>query len=198
MDSAVLTTPPAFEPITLAEAQTHLIINGQADYITSLIKTARMMLERELERSFILQTWTGYAGCWDRKIFLDYPPILSVTSVKYYNLDGTLTTLQGAGVNYWVNISDGCIDLAYDFTVPELQYGRPNAIEVVYKAGYVDSATEATVQAAVPEPIKHAMKLLITDMHEHRGQYVIGSIANKLPGYILNLVHPYKMYNLCG
>jgi uncharacterized phiE125 gp8 family phage protein len=197
MDSAVLTTAPVYEPITLSEAQTHLIINGQADYVNSLIKTARMMLERELERSFILQTWTGYSSCWDRKLFLDYPPILSVTSLKYYDLNGTLQTLT-ANTDYWVNLPDGCIDLAYDFTVPELQYGRPNAIEVVYNAGYRASGTEAEQQAAVPEPIKHAIKILITDMHEHRGQYVIGNNANKIPGYVLNKVHSYKMYNLCG
>jgi uncharacterized phiE125 gp8 family phage protein len=197
MDSAVLITAPQYEPISLLEAQTHLIINGQADYVNSLIKTARMMLERELERSFILQTWTGYAGCWDRKLFLDYPPILTVTSLRYYNLNGVLTTLT-ANTDYWVNMPDGCIDLAYDFTPPELQYGRPNAIEIVYNAGYRASGTEAELQAAVPAPIKHAMKVLITDMHEHRGQYVVGTIAQKIPRFVLDMIHPYKMYNFAG
>jgi uncharacterized phiE125 gp8 family phage protein len=196
MDSAVLITAPQYEPITLAQAQTHLIITGQNDYVNSLIKTARIMLENELERSFILQTWRGYSSCWDRKFFLDRPPVLAVASVKYYDVNGAQQTLSS--VDYWENIPDGSVDLAYDFTPPQLQEGRPNAIEIQYTAGYQALGTETELQAAVPEPIKHALKVLITDMHEHRGQYAIGSIAYKIPGFVLDMIHPYKMYNVCG
>lgn len=195
MDNAVLTTAPAYEPVTLLEAQTQLKRTGEATYLNSLIKTARMMVERYLNRSLILQTWTAYSNRWGYELCLPYPPLLSVTSVKYYDLNGNLQTL--ATSNYWVNEKDqpGEIKYVFDFTPPELQYGRPNSIEVVFKAGYVATGTEAVQQAAVPEPIKHAIKILITDMYEHRGQYVIGSISNKLPGYIIDLIHSYKIYN---
>jgi uncharacterized phiE125 gp8 family phage protein len=195
VDSAVLITAPAIEPITLEEAQTHLKVDGEDDYLTSLIITARTMVERYLNRSLILQTWKAYSHCWDRKLCLPYPPLLAVTSVKYYNLDGVLTTLTPT-TDYWVNTADqpGNVQMVYDFTAPELQYGRPNSIEVEYTAGYRATGTDAEKRTAVPGPIKHAIKVLMTDMHEHRGQYVIGSQANKLPQFVIDLIHSYKIY----
>lgn len=191
---AVLKTAPTVEPITLADVQTHLKLSGETTYLTGLIKTARMMIERELNRSLILQTWTGYADRWGCELHIPYPPLIAVNSVKYYDLNGTLTTLSSA--NYWVDNKKqpGEIEYVYDFTPPELQYGRPNAIEVEFTAGFLGSGTDADKQAAVPEPLKHGMKVLITDMHEHRGQYVIGNNANKIPHYILDLIHSYKIY----
>ena len=191
---ASLKTPPSFEPVTLTEAQTHLIINGQDDYINSLIKTSRVMVERYLNRSLMLQTWTAYSYDWCKKFVLPYSPIITVSSLKYYDDDGTLTTLDTS--NYFVSTADepGYIKMVYDFSGPGLQDDRPNRIEIEYTAGYSSSATEATQQAAVPAPIKHAMKVLMTDMHEHRGQYVVGGSANKLPGFVIDLIHSYRLY----
>lgn len=191
---ATLKTAPAYEPVTLAEAQTHLIINGQTDYVNSLIKTSREMVERYLNRALMLQTWTAYADNWCRKFELPYAPLLGVSSLKYRDDEGTLQTL--ASSNYYVSIADepGYVQFIYDFNGPSLQDGRPNRIEIEYTAGYSSSATEATQQAAVPARIKHAMKVLMTDMHEHRGQYVVGASANKLPSFIIDLLHPLRLY----
>lgn len=186
MDVAVLKTPPTSEPVTVADANHHLKVTGEDTYVESLIITARMMVERYLNRSLITQTWTAYSDCWGEGLCLPYPPLISVTHVKYYDLDGVLRTLSSS--NYWVNTfsQPGDVKFVYGFTPPELQYGRPNSIEVEYVAGY----------AEVPEPICHAIKILLTDMYEHRGQYVIGNNANKIPGYIIDLIHTYKMYNV--
>ena len=195
MLNAAIVTAPSFEPVTLAEAQTHLILTGQTTYITSLIKTSRIMVERYLNRSLMLQSWKAYAYEWCGKFCLPYAPLLAVSSLKYYDQSGTLVTLDSS--NYYVSTADepGEIEFTYNFSAPTLQEGRPNAIEIVFTSGYSASATEATQQAAVPEPIKHAMKVLMTDMHEHRGQYVIGNITNKLPGFVIDLIHSYRLYN---
>jgi uncharacterized phiE125 gp8 family phage protein len=195
VDSAVLVSGPGIEPITLTEAQDHLKVTGEDTYLTGLIATARTMVERYVNRSLILQGWTGYKNCWDACMRVPYPPLLAVNSVKYYNLDGNLTTLSTS--DYWVNNADqpGQIRLAYDFSPPELQYGRPNAIEVAYTAGYLVSGTDDQKRAAVPAPLKHGIKVLMTDLHEHRGQYVVGNNANKLPGLVIDLIHSYKIYH---
>jgi len=182
---AVLKTPPATEPITLAEAQAQLKVDGEDDYINALISTARVMVERYLNRSLITQTWTAYSDDWC-DLELPYPPLISVTSVKYYGLDSqTLTTLDPTQY-YWVdNVKEpGCIEFKYGTVKPLLMYSRPNRIEVEYVAGY----------SAVPEPIKHAIKILITDMYKNRDQYMIGANVNKIPNYITDLIHTYKIY----
>lgn len=195
MDSAVLITGPAIEPITLEEAQDHLKVNGEDTYLTGLIATARTMVERYVNRSLILQSWKGFKNCWHHCMRIPYPPLIAVSSVKYYNLDGVLTTLSTT--DYWVNNADqpGEIRTVYDFSPPELQYGRPNAIEVEYTAGYLATGTDEQKRAAVPAPLRHGMKILLTDLHEHRGQYVIGNQANKLPGLVIDILHPYKIYH---
>jgi uncharacterized phiE125 gp8 family phage protein len=195
MLKASIKTAPIVEPVTLAEAQTHLIITGQTDYITSLIKASREMVERYLNRSLMLQTWTAYSCEWCREFLLPNAPLIAVSSLKYYNDSGVLTTL--ASSNYYVRPTDepGRIRFVHDFNGPTLQQGRPDPIEIEYTAGYSSSATEATQQAAVPASIKHAMKILMTDMHEHRGQFVVGTIAHKIPSYIIDLIHSYRLYN---
>lgn len=195
MLKAAIVTAPSFEPVTLTEAQTHLIITGQTDYVTSLIKTSRVTVERYLNRSLMLQTWKAYSNGWCREFLLPHPPVLAVSSLKYYDQDGTLQTL--AASNYYVQIVDepARIRFVSDFNGPTLQEGRPDAIEITYTAGYSSSATEATQQAAVPAPIKHGMKVLMTDLHEHRGQFVVGVIAQKLPGFVIDLIHPYRIYS---
>jgi uncharacterized phiE125 gp8 family phage protein len=193
MLNAVLTTDAAVDPMDISEAQEHLKVDGEATYINELLVTSRGMVERYLGRSLTLKTWTAYADRWC-EFLLPYGPLLSVTSVKYYAQDGTLTTL--ASSNYWVDNKrePGRVTMVYDFSPPELQDGRPNAIEILYTAGYLASGTAEQMQHAIPDQIRHGLKVLMTDLHEHRGQYVIGS-AGKLPGFVADLLHPYRLYN---
>jgi len=194
MLTAVLTTAATVDPMEISEAQEHLILTGQESYITELLLTARGMVERYLNRSLTLKTWTAYSDKWCREFYLPYGPLLSVTSVKYYDQDGTLQTL--APTNYWVDtVSEpGEVELVYDFTPPTLQYGRPNAIQIEYKAGYLASGTREQMQHAIPDSIRHGIKVLMTDLHEHRGQYVVGTGAGRLPGFVVDLLHPYRLY----
>ena len=191
---AVRTTAPTVDPMEISEAQEHLIINGQESYINELILSSRDMMERYLGRSLTLQTWKAYADYWCREFLLPYAPLLAVSSVKYYDQSAVLQTL--ATSQYWVDtVSEpGRVRLVYDFSAPTLQEGRPNAIEITYTAGYLASGTTEQKQHAIPNPIRHGLKVLMTDMHEHRGQYVIGS-ANKLPQFVIDLIHPYRLYN---
>ncbi len=188
---SVLKTAPAEEPLSLDEIKTQLKLGSSTsedDYLTSLLITARTMVERYLNRSLITQTWTGYSYDWCELDF-DNQPVQSVTSIKYYGLGNTGSISTLATDQYWIDLIEGEIEFRYSVTRPLLEPERPNRIEIEYVAGYGDDGT------TVPDPIKHAIKILITDMYENRGQYVIGSIVNKIPGYIADLIHSYKMYN---
>lgn len=191
MHKTVLVAGPIVEPITTQEAKTHLNIKSSTHdtYIDSLRVTARKQIERYLNRALITQSWKVYYDCWHYQLLIPFGSLSEVTTVKYYNIGGTLTTLTEADYYWVVTTTDpGRIVRKYDATYPELQYGRPDAIEIAFTAGY------GATSAAIPDEIKHAMKLLIGDMFEHRGQVVIGDRVSKIPSYITDLIHSYKLY----
>lgn len=196
MHKTVLVTPPAAEPITLTEAKSHLNVTSSAKdtEITSLITTVRKVLERYLNRAILTQTWKVYADCWHNEMKIPYPRLQSVTHVKYYDGAGTLQTLS-ANDYYWVVTSDepGRIVRKYNATYPELQDGRPDRIEIQYVAGWLATASGSDF-GVVPDEIKHAMKLLITNYFEHKGDIMIGNVVHKIPRHITDLVHSFKIY----
>lgn len=186
MHKTVLITPPTSEPITLEELQAHLKVDGEDDYLNSLIITVRKAIERYLKRSILTQTWKVYADCWHDVMKIPSPPLQSVTSVKYFDINGSLQTLDTE--NYWVVTTDepGYIQRGYDVSYPELQYGRPDSVEIEYVAGWEEC----------PEQIKHAIKIWCTDLYEHRGELTIGAgnTSVKIPNYIANLIHDFRIY----
>ena len=93
-----LTTPPATEPITLAEANLHLKVDTTDDdsLITRLIAAARARAEWHTGRAFITQTWTLHLDAWPACgiIELPLPPLQSVTSIVTTARDDSATTLD--------------------------------------------------------------------------------------------------------
>jgi uncharacterized phiE125 gp8 family phage protein len=194
----VLVTGPSVEPITTAEAKSHLNVSGTSKdtYIGTLVVTARNQIERYLNRALINQSWKVYYDCWKNELLVPFGKLQVVGAspgpaspvVKYYNTEGTLTTLTESDYYWVVTTTDpGRIVRKYSVTYPELQYGRPDSIEIAFTAGYGAAAS------AIPDDIKHAMKLLITNYYEHRGEIVIGQVA-KIPSYVTDLIHGYKLY----
>lgn len=174
-------------PVTLDELKSHLKVIDDDDYLTTLLATSTSMIERYLNRSLCTQEWTLYLDEWCYKILLPYSSIQSVESVKYYDLNGDPQTLTELDYYHVVTSDDpGYIQQRYDVTYPELEEGKPDAIEIEYTAGYGDPED-------VPAEIKHAIKLICTDLHEHRGELVTGSV-NRIPNYVNSLCHSYKLY----
>lgn len=116
------------------------------------------------------------------------PVVTKKPFVKYYNTDGVLTDLNESDY-YWVvnNGEPAKLVRKYDVNYPELQYGRPDSIEVTFQCGY-------GVAADVPEDIKHGIKLLIGNYHANREDVVIGHTVTKIPSHITDLIHSYKLY----
>lgn len=187
---ATLITAPSTEPVTTSEAKTHLRVTGSSEdsYIDSLVKAARIQVERYLNRALIQQTWDVFFDDWEHTLRLPYSPVSSITNVKYYDLDGVEQTLSSS-LYYFVSSSDpACIVRKYNVSYPDLEYGRPAAITVRQICGY------GSASSSIPQPIIHAIKLLVTDMYENRGTVVLGSVQ-KIPNYIVDLIHGYKLYD---
>lgn len=181
----VRVTAPITEPVTLAEAKSHLRVDttDDDDIITALIQAAREWCEEFQNRSYLEQTWQLWLDAWpdDDEIVLPRPPLQSVTSVKYYDTDDTEYTLDSS--NYIVDAysEPGRIVLAYGKTWPSTTLRPANAVVVEYVAGN----SEAT---SVPQRVKQAILLLVGHWYEHREAVLVGSVSKEIEFAVQSLL----------
>lgn len=178
MSALKLKTPPAVEPVSLAELKLFLRIDHSDDdeLIQSLITAARQYCELVQNRSYITQTWQFYLDDWPTQGYIELPrPPLQAAdiSVKYTSAAGTEYTF--AAENYHVDVSFvGKIVLAYGKTWPTISLKTSLPICIEYKAGYGDAAT------TVPETVKQAIKMLAGHWYENRETTLTGSTSKEI------------------
>ena len=77
--------------------------------------------------------------------------------------------------------------LAYGESWPSETLYPTNAIEIIYSCGY------GAYAGNVPEPIKQAIMLKLSDLFEQRESIVIGTISSQLK-VIEALLWPYRVW----
>ena len=184
------TVAPAAEPISREEAAEHLRENTTSaatlSYIDRLIVMAREQVEAFIQRQLINATWQLRLDRWPspNRLLLPMSPVSSVTTFKYYNTSGTLTTLATTEYVLDEDAEPARIMEAFEKTWPVLR-NRPGAVEITYVAGY------GAAGSSVPASIRQAMFLLIGTMYENRETLVIGAPAHELPLTVERLLNPY-------
>ncbi len=170
---ATLKTAPTVEPITLIEAFQQLRMytpnqapsaNPDADYINGLIADARQYVENITNRALMTQTWEFFLDRFPAGDFIELPkpPLQSVTSLTYVDVDGNSATLsEGTEFTVDTDSEPGRIVLEYDETWPTDQLHPNNPITIELVAGYA-SADD------VPANIKHAIKMLLATLNANR------------------------------
>lgn len=166
-----IVTPPAIEPVDFSDVMEHLRIddNRESPTLESYIQAARRMAEHYTERQFISATWRLTAdrwpltsdGCGPCFIRLPKPPLQSVESVKYVDLDGTLQTLDDSQYEVDTDALFGRISPAWGVSWPSVR-NVMNAVRVEFVAGYGDEARD------VPKTAKLAILLMVGQMNENR------------------------------
>ena len=176
----------ATEPITTAEAKTHLRVTSSTDdaYIDTLVKACRQTAENELRRSLITQTWVRTLDEFPDAFELHYPPIIAVTSVKYYDAAGVQQTLAPSQYSLDYQGEPGWIVPAYNVTWPDTLQAI-NAVEVTYTAGYGTAAD-------VPQAIKAWILLHVGHLYENRESTMPGISITPLP-FLDSLLDPYRV-----
>jgi uncharacterized phiE125 gp8 family phage protein len=193
-----LITPPTVEPVTLAEAKAHCRVSVSDDdtLIATLIAVARQRAEHQLRRSLCRQTWEVVLDEFGQAIKLPYPPVLTVESVKYIDVDGVQQTLPGTEYALDIDLEPGWVTPAYGKTWPST-LDLPNAVRVRYRAGYSDSTDGPTQQAAVPVAIKHWILMQVGALYEQREAIAAGVSVAELPGrFVDGLLDRYRVMEL--
>jgi uncharacterized phiE125 gp8 family phage protein len=189
----VMTAAPAAEPISLAEAKAHLRVdaNDEDALLTSLIVAARTFVEKTLARAFVTESWSLYLDGLPRSgtIALPIAPVQEVTAVRVYDPDGVPAEIDEE--NYSVDALSEPARLVLSGGAAQMLPGRRlNAYEVAFTAGYGDAAAD------VPEPIRHALKLLVAHWFEHREPVVLGDLPQEVPATVAGLLLPYRRVRL--
>jgi uncharacterized phiE125 gp8 family phage protein len=146
------TTPPTIEPVTLAEAKLHLKIESSVtaddSLISTLITAAREWCEGYQNRAYIEQSITLKLDEFQDIIYLPRSPLISITSIKYLDSNGSEQTLSTSVYEYFTNCEPGEIRLKYAQTWP-MTYGVRHAVRIIYKAGYqiTTGATSTNITA---------------------------------------------------
>lgn len=179
-----LVTPPAGEPISLAEAKLHLRVDGGDDdlLIGSLITAARQAAETITGRQLMTARWRlvldafpgpllMHAGSGSsfslpaHAILLAKCPVQSVVSVEYLDMNGTMQVLPAT--DYVLDAACEPARLSPVFgktwppTLPQI-----GAVTVTFDAGY-GSASE------VPEGLKSWIKLRVGSLYGHREEMAV-------------------------
>ncbi len=193
----VETAPGDPTVVTLAEAKLFSRITGSDDdtLITSMVKTATGKAQDKLGGTILLSTaFVWYLDEWPetepgKAPFLRLPvgPVTAIASVKYYDPAGVLQTMSAS--DYFTDLVGlrARIVLKEGITWPFLQTARPSPIEVRFTAGYANAA-------AVPEDIKHWIKLSVQTYNENREAFISGTVIAVSPRpYVDGLLDKYAV-----
>jgi uncharacterized phiE125 gp8 family phage protein len=183
-------TPPTSEPITLAEAKSHLRLEGAEDdaYVAALIKAARRHVEETCWRGLVTQTREAVLeGFPYGPLELSGGNLGAVLSVAYVDAAGAQQTLRSDTYSADSVSAPGRLLLAYGQSWPSTRC-QWDAVRVRYTVGWAVDA--------VPEDIKQSLLLLVAQMYEHRVPEVAGVSMGKVAFAVDSLLSPYRLVRL--
>ncbi len=185
--NATIVTDSATEPVTLDEAKDYLRVDSSDEdtLIQALIKTAREWVEAYTGLALITQTWDAFWDGWCDPFIVPYSPLVSVTTLKYTDGNGTQQTLANTVYSVDTDATPGKVWLAYNQTWPTARE-IPNTIEMRFLAGY------GLTPADVPHAIRTAIKIIVDDRWQHRESEIIGASVEQLP-VVHNLLCNYRV-----
>ena len=160
-----VSTAPEFYPITLTELKQQLRLSvvdtDQDDELTAYLQAATEAAQDVAAQYFMKQTLEIYFDDWSLNFLLyGITPIQSISAISYLDANGDWQTW--ASSNYSLDLISSVPRVKFLSSFPTLQDETLNRIKLTCEVGYSNSADEAVQQAAVPQNIKQAIKLVAT------------------------------------
>jgi uncharacterized phiE125 gp8 family phage protein len=180
-------TAPTVNPVTLAETKAHLRVDGSDDdtRIAAIIAAATQHFDGwdgTLGRALVTQTWDLKLDFFPRRVWLPLPPLQSVTSVTYQDLDGATQTLASSAYRVVNQGNDqSFLEEEEDEDWPSTNDER-DAVTVRFVAGYASE---------VPQPIKHAILFRVQALYDTCDMAVATALENAQRA----LTTPYRVHN---
>ena len=195
--SLTVVTAATLEPVTLDEAKRQARVDSDitADdgLIAGLIRTATLHVEkstgRQLIQTRLLWQLDGilYAGCRGEFLQVPRPPLVAVQSVQYIDNNGTLQTWSSSLWQADLKSAPGRLRPAYGESWPSVRADF-GTFRVTYDAGY------GTAASSVPDPLRHAILLLVAHLYRFREPQITGTIVADIGKTIDDLIAPYIVH----
>lgn len=200
-----LMTPPAGEPISLAEAKLHLRVDFDDDdsLIQVLISAARQAAETLTNRQLMAARWRMVLDSFPgpslmgvpagqtftlpgHAILLTKSPVTSVVEIRYLDMAGVSQVMPSAHYTVDKACEPARITPVFGQIWP-VALPQIGAVSVTFDAGYGSAAD-------VPEGLKSWIKLRLGSLYAHREE--VASMArgriDPLP-FVDGLLDPYKV-----
>jgi uncharacterized phiE125 gp8 family phage protein len=184
--AAILLTPPAVEPVSLAESKHWLRVEHDADdgLIAALTASVRREIEVATRRVLVTQTWRIVLNCWPRagRIVSPVNPLQGIEAARVFDESGMPIALDAEGF---------VLDAA---SLPAIIAFMPAAVA---QPGRVLAGIEIDVTAGhgeaedVPGPLVQALRLLLAHRYEHRGDAFAA-----MPADVERLIAPFRILSI--
>ena len=147
--------------VNLGEVKDHLRVTHDEEnfLISQYIRRAVAYAENRLSMKLMSQTWDYFMDAFPvGDILLPYPPLSSVTTIKYYDTDEAQQTIDTS--DYRVDSVSMPARIEYVSSWPT-NFAKVNAVEIRFVCGYA-------TKGDIPENIINALFLLISHFNENR------------------------------
>lgn len=184
-----LVTPPALEPVTIAEARAFLRLStdSEDEILGRLIATARELVEAETGLALINQTWRLRVDRWPRsaRLAIYKYPVKSVVSVVAYRPDGTAISFAP---EEFVLHHERRPHRVYMTQYPDA--ASFTGLEVDFVAGFGDTGVD------VPDAMKQAILALTAHLYESRAGIDGQGFSRTIPPIVGQLVDSWRRISL--
>lgn len=177
-----VTDYPAGEPVTTAEAKSHLRLDGDQENasITILITAARRLCEGYAGLSFVTQERQIKLDAFpDGEIIVPYGPVQSIDSVAYIDGDGNPQTLD-IDDDYTEDTSGELARISPVDSWPATD-DVLGAVTITYTAGYDDASG-----IPIPGEAKQAILMTLASLYENRQDEIVSNIVTATTGLSWN------------
>lgn len=187
----VRTAAPA-DLLSAAELKAHLRIDHSYDDTT--IDAIRAAVTEHLDgrhgylkRAIMSQTWTIETPLFPAgtMFHFPFPPLRSITSVQYYDVDNALQTLSSSDYYVYSQAHVGYLKLKATATWPST-FERDDAVKITFVCGYADSAS-------VPTAVRQAALLIAGQLYANRGDASVEGAERAMPDAARRLLTPYRL-----
>ena len=175
----------ANELVTTANAKLHCRVDGTDEDATMAIyrTAARQYIEALTGCRIGSQTWDYQQEDWTDEMWLPGAPLISVTSLKYFDAAGAEQTVATSDYRVDTMSAPGRVEWVHGTSFPTLQSSRALPITVRYVCGYTATT--------LPKPLYQAILLLTGHLFEHRQAVITGTIQTPISFAVQALCGPY-------